>query len=179
MNKKIAAWQTRERIICMIVLGVIVMLLIWIMLVDNSTRIKKLKAENIVTSQLSDGYTVCLDQLEYQDDGIYLTKDMLVVSGWLIKNGESMDNIQLKIVMKNCGTGEYYMLPTTQLQRKDVTELFNDGYNYNNSGFSVRVFQRKIDLQNQRYELMAVYAFNGEAVLIDLEQAVGGGVQSE
>lgn len=173
MEEKIAILQTKKGIFWMIFLGIILLTLIWILLVYNSTRIRKIDGATYPVKSLYDGYTLCLDDIKCEEDNIPLTKDVLVISGWMVKKGEDTKNVRLRIVLKNDDTGEYFMLPTTLLQRQDVTTYLDDGHNYDISGFNAKILQTALDLKNSKYMVMGLYFLNGEEWLIDFGQTVG------
>ncbi len=66
----------------------------------------------------------------------------------------------IKIVLKDMDTGEYFLLPTNIVIRKDVTEYFADDNNYDYSGFSLTIpYWKELDTSKD-YELFAQYDLN-------------------
>lgn len=172
MEEKIVALQTRKGICGILFVGMILLLAIWILLVHNSTGIKKIDGEIYPVKNISDGYALCLDEIKCENDNILLTEDLLEISGWMIKQGEDTNNVRLRVVLRNEVTGEYLMLPTTLLQRPDVTDYYNDGHNYDVSGFEAKISQKDIDLENCKYLVMGLYFLNGEEYLIGFDRII-------
>ncbi|MDP4086253.1 MAG: hypothetical protein Q8934_16780 [Bacillota bacterium] len=70
-----------------------------------------------------------------------IENNKLTIKGWgIIKKSRKQGNLNL--LLKN-SKGELYKLKYKSEDRKDVTKFFNDGFNYNNSGFI-----SEIDLNN-------------------------------
>lgn len=169
LDEKLVLLQTRKTVAGMIVMGMAVLIVIQQFLVYNCTKIQEIDSNIVSMKHLSDGYTFALDECSYEEDSNPLTRDRLKISGWLIKRGEDTARVTLRIVLNNINTGEYLLLPTTLLQRGDVTSAYDDGHNYDNSGFSVNLPLSVIDFENVNYSLMALYSLNGEEHLIDLD----------
>lgn len=168
-DEKLPLLQTRKVVVGMIIAGIVILTVIFRIFVYNCTKIRGIDGQTIPIKSLSDGYAFALDECIYEGDGYPLTRDMLQISGWLIKRGENSKGINLRIVLNNTDTGEYLLLPTMLAQRADVTSAYNDGHNYDNSGFSVCLPLSAVDFDNFDYSLMALYSLNGDACLIDLD----------
>lgn len=172
MEEKIVSLQTRKGICGIFFVGIILLMAIWISLVHNSTAIKKINGEMYPVKNISDGYAVCLDDIRCGNDNNPLTEDLLEISGWMIKPGVDTNNVRLRVVLRNEVTGEYLMLPTTLLQRPDVTAYYDDGHKYDVSGFEVKISQKDVDLENCKYMVMGLYFLNGEENLIEFDRII-------
>lgn len=169
LDEKLELLQTRQTVARMIVMGIVVLIIIQQFLVYNCIKIQEIDSNIASMKRLSDGYTFALDECLYEGDSSPLTRDRFKITGWLIKRGEDTARVTLRIVLNNIDTGECLLLPTTLLQRGDVTSAYDDGHNYDNSGFSVNLPLSVIDFDNVNYSLMALYSLNGEEYLIDLD----------
>lgn len=172
MDKRLSVLQTGKGILGMLLAGVMLLTLIWILLVCNSTGIKKIDGGLYEVKNLNEGYVLCLDNVQHEYEDTPLVNDSLRISGWMIKPGEDTNSVRMRIVLRDDDTGEYLVLPTALLQRPDVTANYDDGHNYDVSGFEVKISPRKIDLENSKYMLMMLYFLNGEEFLIELNQAI-------
>lgn len=63
-------------------------------------------------------------------------------------------------------------LPTALLQRSDVTAYYDDGHNYNVSGFEAEISSKSIDLGNSKYMVMMIYCLYGEEALIEFDRVI-------
>lgn len=92
------------------------------------------------------------------------------ISGWFIKQGEDAVDGELQIVIKK--DDDFFALPTTIVQRPDVTQFFHeshsDKHNYDSSGFTASFLTQKLEL-DETDEIYAAYSVNGEnAVMVRL-----------
>lgn len=92
-------------------------------------------------------------------------KDYVSISGWAaIQNHNTTDNV-ISIVF--LGAKENFSIATEKSLRKDVTDFFNNKYNYDNSGFSAKM--KLSDLPKGKYKvglLIENRIKNNEAVII-------------
>ncbi|MCI8641964.1 MAG: hypothetical protein HFG79_00545 [Lachnospiraceae bacterium] len=150
----------------MIVMSIL-LLLGWMGLVWNENAIREMDLDNIIFAEDSDGYLVCVDSLKRSEDGVTLTENYIELSGWMIRSGESVRDVSIKIIFRNMDTNEYLIIPTTVVERRDVTQYFNDGCNYDNCGYSVKIRKsRKINVELYDYEVYALYTLNGNTKLV-------------
>ena len=130
-------------------------------------------ADQYTKADAESGYKYYIENIDYQDDNTPETIDYIRVSGWLLHEGIDSSNSDIRIVLKSTETGEYIEIPTTMVNRPDVTKYFKDKYastnNYDNSGFNAKVLRRSIDIDNDNFEIYALYNGNGdEMCLINL-----------
>ena len=133
----------------------------WGILVWNENRITVLRADTVVPADASD-YWVNLDKVEWKKDDIAITDDFVQISGWIVKPGQQVDKVEIRIVLKDTSTGECYVFPTDVTERPDVTEFFHDGTLYDECGFSVRVPYWE-ELDHTDYEILAQYDLNNDS----------------
>jgi len=107
----------------MIVMSIL-LLLGWMGLVWNENAIREMDLDNIIFAEDSDGYLVCVDSLKRSEDGVTLTENYIELSGWMIRSGESVRDVSIKIIFRNMDTNEYLIIPTTVVDRRDVTQLW-------------------------------------------------------
>ena len=125
----------------MIVMSIL-LLLGWMGLVWNENAIREMDLDNIIFAEDSDGYLVCVDSLKRSEDGVTLTENYIELSGWMIRSGESVRDVS-------------------------ITQYFNDGCNYDNCGYSVKIRKsRKINVELYDYEVYALYTLNGNTKLV-------------
>ena len=148
----------------------------WIILVENENHIVTLKPESVVVSDAS-GYRFNVENISWKKDDISITEDYVCISGWLLKQGQQVDKVEIRVLLRNLNTGEYLVLPTDVIERSDVTEYINDGKDYNYCGFSVKIpYWDELDTTD--YEVLAQYALNDDPrVYISLCSSLKGSAE--
>ena len=128
----------------------------WVVLVMNENRVSTLNPDDVRISNPAD-YAYYLDNVSVEKKGF------ITVSGWIIKPGERVNKVAIKVVLKDSEDGKFYVAPTDVQVRPDVTAHFNDGNNYDYCGFSMRIpYWEKLDTEAD-YELFAQYDLNDNA----------------
>ena len=114
----------------------------------------------------SSKYSWCIDHISYNN------KYVLVV-GWFFKKGIDIDSNKVSIVFRDIGTNEMIVLPTLTLKRSDITRVFNDGHNYDYSGFKAEIpYSSLIDFDKTNYQIYVLYHdINGDK-LINLNEVL-------
>lgn len=79
-----------------------------------------------------------------------------VISGWAYKPNENIKFFNNAVVLKDVEENKYYKCNTKFFQRADVTAHFNDGFDYTNSGFYVKVGCSKF-IKGKAYQLCFLY----------------------
>ena len=151
--------HTRKFMLLFSVIMCLIFLLGWVVLVKNENRIIEIPSETVAIVDDS-AYIYNLETVQWKQDEISISKDYVIISGWLIKQGESVDKAAIRIVLRDTESGRYYVLPTDVIVRNDVTTYFADGNNYDYSGFSVKIpYWSELDTDTD-YELFAQYDLN-------------------
>lgn len=159
-NKKI---QNKEFILLALILVIISVFFILILKYDKG-RIKEISIDNFST-----------DGIQYFiDEDIEINEDIIIDNCWAFKENEVINTFDTSIVLKNVETNISYMIPTCYEERKDVEEAYGIGYNYNRSGFYGRVSGKKLDINNNRYEVIIRYNNNENNMFIPTGIIIGG-----
>ena len=64
-------------------------------------------------------------------------KQLFYISGWAVKEYVDSDDVKLSIVLKDEENSEYFLVPTYNGYRPDVSHMTDDEYDYDISGFSL------------------------------------------
>ena len=134
-------------IFCALCLGII---LFCLLLYFNESYIHKVEIVNYAPDNILE---YCIDSVEMDE---YIT-----VNGWSYVPGENINTYDCNILLQEIGTENIYILPTTMVDRTDVTQSYDDGYNYNHSGFMARARLGQFNYANKDYEIIIRY-FNNE-----------------
>ena len=92
----------------------------------------------------------------YYIDGVTRNEDYFSINGWAYMNGENLDTkekSQIGLGIINVQTENVLEIDTEPVMRKDVTESFGEGNNYDYSGFYGRIANDEMDM-NQKYEIV-------------------------
>lgn len=131
----------------------------------NEMRIRKTDISDAQIVSPEEGAWVNMDEASVQANAF--GKNRLVVAGWAVIKGHTTKPVAIKIVLMNEETGEAYRLPTSIIARPDVTAYFNDGVNYDYSGFSVNTRCKGIDLINKKYSVLVLYELGDSKYLLE------------
>jgi hypothetical protein len=82
-----------------------------------------------------------------------ITENKLYIHGALLKRGTNLDYVNNRYVLID-KDNKLYGIKSIMINRPDVTEFFNDGYNYNNSGLDGQTRAYKIN--NGEYTVGAI-----------------------
>ena len=151
-------------------------------LLDNNIAIVKLSndfdAYSVLESDLIDYIPQDRqDQMKLKAniDGIYVDDANIKIQGWGVV--EDQDNYFCNsIVLRNCETGKYYLLPTACEERNDVTIHFGDVFNYDECGFVAKTSLEKLNLENNSYEIYLLNTLNGYYHMEKLDQKLTKGI---
>lgn len=94
----------------------------------------------------------------------------IYIDGWFYKKGISNTGIStVSIVLMDLSNVNFVKLPTELVKRKDVTKFFNDGNDYDYSGFKVELNSSSLEnLNNNGYQLYVLYIDNSGEKLVNL-----------
>lgn len=119
----------------------------WVFYRDIS-RVEVFSAEGQAAAR-EDGLRYCLDEI--RDSGTDLS-----VRGWAYEEGEDTKYFDCAIVLRREETGLYYRMPTSLVERRDVTEAYGEGkWDYAHGGFFARAEKEK--LPAGEYEICIEY----------------------
>lgn len=116
-------------------------------------------------------YILVQEGIDYYIDEVNYTHNAITIQGWAIKKGENIDVSECYIVLKDTSSGEYMKIPTKIISRGDLTEYFNDGFNYDYSGFFAKVLDKKLN-KNSDFDIYILYQNNNEKYLIDTQMSI-------
>lgn len=113
-----------------------------------------------------DEFRYCIDDFSLKENGN--------IAGWLIKSGEDMNTVAIKVVFKQKDGEKTYIIPTMMQERKDVSEAMGREINYDYSGFNVKMcnVSEKLDLQGTKYILCFYAEINGKKYLYDTQKTL-------
>jgi len=145
--------------VTLIIIAIVCKFLSW-----NEMRIDKVDIRGIPEISSAEGAIFNIENAYYEKNGIEGEK--LTVSGWCIIQGREAKPVAMHILIKNTNTGECYKMPTVIITREDVTAHFNEGIDYNCSGFSVYTNCKKFDFKKSAYEVVMLYEIAEEKYII-------------
>lgn len=128
---------------------------------------RKVKATDITI------YTEDAD-LSYELENIVLENDILTVKGWVVQIGQEIQTFDIATALYRPEDNTLYELPTQYEQRSDITERFNDGTSYDNSGFLTKALINQFNMSEYQYELCIVFKSNDCKYLLHTGQYIGG-----
>lgn len=116
-------------------------------------------------------YSWCLDEKNYKFKNTNEVLDSIYIKGWFYKNNQDTNNVVLKVLLKDSITKQWYTLDTKTQPREDVTKFFNDGHNYDNSGFIANIPSEFIsNIEDHNFEIYILYRQNDLESLVNLNQ---------
>ncbi len=143
------------------VLVIAVLIAGWSVMVWDDTRIKDFVLTSIPFAESDQDHIFRIESLNFEDDGISITKDWITMDGWIVRRQWPASRVAIHILLRNTSTDQCYLLPTTVVMRTDVTEQIGDGNNYNMSGFHVKIPRDgPIDADRYDYEIYALFNVN-------------------
>lgn len=95
-----------------------------------------------------EGFCCYIDILSFN-----ISDDSLSMSGWYVFRGVSSDDGKMEFVIRT-GRNRFIKLPFETILRKDVTNFYHDGTNYDKAGFFIRqnfsrsILERKFSAEN-------------------------------
>lgn len=143
--------------------GTIAIFVSYICFRNNAARTHILddKKEKIEQVGKSRKYLYNIDTLDK------VSQDNFEISGWIIKKKENIKNISINIMLKD--DNKFYVLPTKIEKREDVTQKFNDGTNYDFSGFRAYLKKPKGIKKSRIYILLKI---NGRSRIIKTNEYI-------
>lgn len=125
--------------------------------------ISKNSYEEIDVLNLPDNNVVFDLELSSDSENIY-------VSGWSIIPGESIQTYDVSVVLWDEESEKGFLVPTQMVRRPDVTKVFQDEYNYDNSGFSAII--KKSEMGKIPYGIYLRYRNNNNDIIVKTGRVV-------
>lgn len=158
---------TKKKVILgVLVLGILLLLGSWKIFEWNEFKIRTLDTKNVET--IDQNYTYNIDSIHYSKK-----LQLLTIKGWIVLNGRATkkNESMIQVVLKD--SSKYYILPTQQVTRTDVTDYMKDHKNYDESGFYVNCPGKKgIDLEHQDYDVYILIERNNKQSLMSLNTSI-------
>lgn len=118
-----------------------------------------------------------IPSLRYHIDTVNVGKRSVFISGWVLDKGHVVANdssdftyrafsdtpiipkcFAYNIILRNTETNKFYKIKTFGVSRPDVTKHFNDGEDYNASGFNAKLYKAMLP-DAGKYEILLEYVF--------------------
>lgn len=131
-------------------------------------------AKKITRINISEYSEEVPENLDYAIEDYVINNNILQVNGWVREIGKEITIYDISVVLHDVENGIFFELPTQYIERKDVTEFFNDGINYDNSGFISRSFITDFDLERKQYEACIAYRSDNSHIMVHTNLFVGG-----
>lgn len=94
------------------------------------------------------------------------------IRGWLYNKGQDISTVQVYVILQDLKDGTYYKIHNTQsLSRKDVTDWFHDGHNYDQSGFSAQIDSRWL-IKGRKYKVGIISIINNDVYFAETNQII-------
>ncbi|MCR5467809.1 MAG: hypothetical protein K6F37_02505 [Lachnospiraceae bacterium] len=106
----------------------------------------------------SDEYVSSIEKISIESDGT------LRITGYAFKENESIESVNVSVVVEDLSSGSTYSLTTGIVERTDITKIIDDGSDYNYSGFQAVTKKQSL---SGKYHVYIIYKNNGDNVLID------------
>lgn len=142
----------KKSIALIIVLAYLVFMTFWAIMIHDDKIIRVDDLSGVSLAAESDHIMSTIDEASYEDERIY-------VRGWIMQRGVTPTQINVSVALKGENSNNYIIVPTKSVERTDVTEYFDDGTNYDRSGFMAMINPQiyKTLLNDDYYEIYIVY----------------------
>lgn len=129
--KSIISLKRRNLLLIVPLIALLIYLLFANSIFDSIIKVKgESRISNISLPDITSSLRCNIDDINNKK---VAWKYMALFSGWSIAEGQNTDNNITYIVLES--SDKRYIFSTSKAQRHDVTTFFNDGKNYDNSGF--------------------------------------------
>ena len=78
------------------------------------------------------------------------------IKGWAFKKNQNLRTVNTYVTLRNKNTSQVFKINTIKEERKDVTLLYNDSYNYDHSGLFAQ-FNKNVLKDKGEYEICILY----------------------
>ncbi len=91
------------------------------------------------------------------------TEDRKVkVEGWMLWEGRDSNEAEVTLLFRNGTTGKVYEIPTSVDKREDLNDVFVDGCDYQNAGFTSTIEIWRFDWEYEWHEVCLRYRIGDE-----------------
>lgn len=111
------------------------------------------------------------NEIIYTIDEMNTENDTINMSGWGIISGENSYSGNFSIILLSKNTNIHYKLRAIEVSRKDVTNYFSDGCNYDNSGFEINTSLTSY-VESGMYDVMLLLETSTGKYLVNLENEI-------
>lgn len=161
----------KKFIILFLVIAVACSIALCAFLLWNEQRISIIDVNNAQAISKEDGLLYNVETADYKPDTY--AGDMLTIRGYCFIQGRETSPVSIYVLLMDIETKKCYQLPTTVQTREDVTSFYNDGTNYDNSGYYVFVNAARLKLDRKRYEIKILYTIENDTFLVSTGQLLG------
>lgn len=149
------------------VIKALVVIFIVIMLVCaffswHEMRIVNMDTEDLPMIDYEVDHTLTFDKFIFEPND-----NEINLEGWCVVEGASTGPIEIQVLLKEIDGENCYCLPTSLQKRPDVTQFFDDGNNYDYSGFKINMGLEKLDFNNISYKVLICYNVDEKNYLFD------------
>lgn len=157
--------HTEKAIRRILILGIILIILLCEFLSWNEMKIERIQDSNYKMIE-SNSSIVCIENAYYKQ--LRKNEISLYIEGWCILKNRATQPVAMFIILKD-KNDNMYKLPTSIIRREDVTQVIDDGINYDNSGFRVNMIcsYSQIDFRIEIYEICVLCIYDNEEYIIE------------
>ncbi len=134
--------------------GIIIVIVLLVIYFDEN-RVQEVKIDNYS----EDG------NIAYHIDEFDWGENYANVKGWACFRGGNYEVVNTNIALRECDSDKVYIIPTQIEERTDITELFNDGYDYKNSGIVACINADSLDV-DKKYEIIVLLKNNTGSYMV-------------
>ena len=95
-------------------------------------------------------------------------QDYAKVRGWILARGHEIVEFDTQIILYEDGSDEGLLWLTQMENRTDVTEMMNDGINYDESGFQTMIPSKYVE--GKKYKIAIAFYVNQERYILKTDQ---------
>lgn len=164
-------WQNVKNAKKLLIICLFVIFAGWFLFVWDDTKIREFHMDAV--NEMKQEYGFHVESVKLTKSNVLKIRNYTELTGWFTKLGENILNVSLQIVLKDTKSGRSFVVPTQMKVRKDVTEAYDDGHNYDQSGFYAKIpHGRSINLDQSDYEIYVYYQWNGKTGVAPLETTI-------
>jgi len=141
---------------------------------DSSSAVSKLQKSSTGISSITNDASVKFHLESFAYKFIGDGKMSLGLRGWAFKTGENIQKSSYSVLLTG-QNADIFEIPLVTAARKDVSKHFNDGHNYDMSGYSADgLFDAsELDVKTE-YKLFLKIVINGTSYVVPLNKSMRG-----